>query len=68
MANLHIPSPGYREGVEVSGSTVGSIKIRASLNPDNPTWLFMCGLSHFIEQQEVARGLGKEWAYFAPPA
>lgn len=69
MENVHILSPQYCEGMEVSKCMVGSIKICISLNSDNPPWLFFIwGLLHFNEQQEVARELGKEWAYFSPSA
>lgn len=66
MANLHILSPWYREGAEISRCMVGSIKTRISRNPGHPAWLFVGGLLHWMEQQEVARGLGKEWASLAP--
>lgn len=47
MANLHILSPPYCEGTEVSRCMVGSIKICISRNSDNPTGLFfffLCGV------------------------
>lgn len=66
MANLHILSPRYRESTEVSRYMVGSIKICISLNSENPTWLFMWGLLHFLEKKEIARGLGKEWLILHP--
>lgn len=37
-----------------------------SLNPDNPTWLFTWGLLHFMEQQGVARGLGRNRLLWHP--
>ena len=66
MANLHILSPQYWEGIEVSRCMVGSIKICIFPNSDNPTWCFMWGLLHFNEQQEVARGFGEEMGLFSP--
>lgn len=45
---------------------MGSLKTCVFLNSDNLTWLFIWHFLHFNEQQEVARGLGKEWVYFSP--
>lgn len=64
MANLHILYPQYCEGIEVSRCMVGSIKTCIFPNSDNPTWLFMWGLLHFNEQQEVARGFGERMGLF----
>ena len=63
MAYLHILSPQYWEGIEISRCMVGSIKICIFPNSDNPTWL-MWGLLHFNEQQEVARGFGEGMGLF----
>lgn len=66
LANLHIVSPGYHEGTEVSRCIVGSINICISLNPENPNWLFIWGLLHFLGKKEISRGLRKEWLILHP--